>query len=335
MKNIKLLDCTLRDGGYINNWEFGQETSKNIIENLCSSNIDYVEIGFLTKKIKRNNQNLFNDFDEIKDFLPTDIDFSKLALMIHVNDFEIENFINSKDNLIKNIRIIFKKYQQKEALEFSKKIQDKGYNIFINPTFIFEYSNFELVDLVQKINSISPFCASIVDSIGSFNQKNIEEIFQIFNSNLKEGIALCFHSHNNLQLSFSNVKNFVRLAENSKKEIIIDSTLYGIGRGAGNLSSEIMVQYLNDNFSKNYQISPLLNIIDEKIKPIHKNNPWGFSTPYYLSAIHFCHPNYARDLIEKRFPISKMEIIFKKIPDEKKVIYDERLIEKMIWNLKF
>ena len=123
------------------------------------------------------------------------------------------------------------------------------------------YSEDELLYLIDEINGIKPCVLTIVDTLGNMYEKDVVNLFRLIEENLDNDISLGFHSHNSLQLSFSNTKAL--LGMNIKREIIIDSCIYGMGRGAGNLCTELITKYLNDNYAKDYKIPPLLKIIDE------------------------------------------------------------------------
>ena len=329
MSNIKVLDCTLRDGGYINNWNFGIKKSKIIINLLNKAKIDYIETGFITTEHSKKNQTLFSKFEKIKNFIPNDCDEKKLFGMITYGKFPIELVPNAANSVIKGIRVIFKKYQEKDALEYCSKIKDKGFKLFINPTFTDGYNDEELLILLKEIIKIKPYGISIVDSMGVMKEKDLLRLYYIIDNNLDNEISLCFHSHNNLQLSFSNAQCIMNVCKN--RELIVDSTVFGMGRGAGNLCTELITQYINDNYNGQYDIVPILKIIDEEINPIFTKTPWGYSVPYYLAAINHCHPDYARYLTDKKnVPVEIIHELLKTIPNDKKAIYDEELIKSLI-----
>ena len=163
--------------------------------------------------------------------------------------------------------------------------------------------------------------------MGNIYENQVTDIFKHIDNILDKNIALGFHSHNSMQLSFSNTKELLNL--DLDREIIIDSCLYGMGRGAGNLCTELITKYLNDNLQTNYKISPLLRTIDNILKPIYDKKPWGYSTLYYIAAIHGCHPNYATYLGEKNLSNEEIERIMDLIPQEKRTVYDEKLIKTL------
>lgn len=319
MSNIKILDCTLRDGGYVNNWDFGYEKIKSIIQELINANLDYIECGFFKDFEYNKNKSIFNSTINLENFLQTTS--SKYTLMINYGEISLDK-IPQNSNII--FRIAFKKENRYEALDFCKKIKDNGNNIFINPMYTNSYSTTELLELVDITNSINPHCFTIVDTAGAMKEQDLLSTFFIINNNLKKDIAICFHSHNNLKLSFSNAQALIKVCRD--RELIIDSTVFGMGRAAGNLCTEVITQHLNDNYNGNYNLVPVLKILNEQINPIFKKTPWGYSVPYYLAAINSCHPNYAKFLTEKQVEIEKIDKILKSIPENKKDKFDESVL---------
>ena len=290
--------------------------------------MDYGEPGFLTVEESSMNQTLFDSFDKIKSFLPEKYDKTNLFGMITYEKFPIENVPDVEKSPIQGIRVIFKKNQKNDALKYCKKIKDKGYKLFINPTFTDQYSDEELLSLLKEIAKIKPDGVSIVDSMGVMKEKDMLRLYYIIDNNLSNDIALCFHSHNNLQLSFSNAQCLIKVCQN--RELIIDSTVFGMGRGAGNLCTELITQYLNDNYNGSYDIVPILKIVDEQINPIFTKTPWGYSVPYYLAATNHCHPNYAKYLVDRQtVPVEVINELLQAIPDKKKAGYDKNLIKQI------
>ncbi len=328
MSNIKILDCTLRDGGYINNWDFGNKKAKNIINFLLKSNIDYIEIGFLKNNITNNNKTLFSSIEDTKRVIDNKVNAKKICVMIMYNDFDIKKLINENCSNISNIRLSFKKNDKTNALKQAQLIKKKGYRLFLNPTYINQYNKKELINLIKSINTISPYCFSLVDTLGALNKGDIKELYNIAHQNLNKDIALDFHTHNNLELSFLNTREIIDLC--TTRELIIDTSLLGMGRGAGNLHSELMAKYLNDTIKKNYDVNLILKVLREEIYPIYISNPWENSIFYYYSAINKCHPNYAKYLEAKEGLADNIaNEILKSIPKDKKTNYDENLIKEL------
>ena len=323
MGKIKILDCTLRDGGYINEWNFKTEQMQSVLNLLLNSNIDFIELGFLTKEKNKNQNALFDNFEYINK-ITLNIPKEKLCLMVEYSRFPLDEII--KYSPIKNIRVIFKKQKIKEALLYCNKLKENNFNVFINPTYINEYSNIELINLIKEINKINPYCMTIVDTLGAFNEKNIEKLFLSIDFNLNKNINLGFHGHDNLGLAFLNAQALIDLAK--ERNLIIDTSIFGMGRGAGNIQSELLAKYLNDNYKTQYDILTLLKATRREIEPIYNKTPWGATMPFYLAAIYKCHPDYAKYLTQKNLPLDEIDNILKNIPEEKRISFDVNYIHQ-------
>lgn len=325
---IQILDCTLRDGGYVNEWNFGEKNIQEIVANLTASKVDYIELGFMKNKIYDKNKTLFDSIDKFERFIPQNKNKTKFYGMVAFGDFELNQIGNKTSRSIDGIRVIFKKKQIKEALQYCEEIKKKGYELFINPTFTDQYSDEEMLNLIADVNKIHPTGFSIVDTMGVMNSYDLTRLYMLVNHNLLPDIKVCFHSHNNLQQSFMDA---VTLIQNHKsRDIIIDVSVMGMGRGAGNLNAELMISYLNENYGTQYDILPILKICDEHLSKIYAQKPWGYSMPYFLAASHKCHPNYSSYLIDKQtISIEAINSILLRIPDNKKAVYDENLIKQL------
>lgn len=312
---IKILDCTLRDGGYINNWEFGYENIKKILSSLAKTDINLIECGFLSDNKTNSNQSLYKTIEEINNYIDNN-NLKKYCVMLAFGKYKIEKLPKYNDKLIKNIRFIFKQNELSNALKYAKIIKEKGYNLFFNPTFISTYKLKNLHSLIKDINKINPYCASIVDSMGVLDNKKFKEILNIFNDNLNNEIKLGIHLHNNLNYADDNLEIVQNL--DFKREIIIDATICGLGRGGGNVVLENLIQ---DEIIKTLKIENLNKII-EKFNNIDKNN-------YKLSALNHCHPCYATYLSRNNINSNdKINAIFQSIPDDFKTNYNLDVIKK-------
>jgi len=326
---VSILDCTLRDGGYINNWEFPKKQAIKIINALNSSNVDIVELGYLDDKNgKVNDSTLFSSIKSINDLIG-DIgrDFNKVV-MINLFDFDVSKLPQQSKTKIDGIRLAFHKENAEEALIQAQTITDLGYKLFFQPMVTKNYSDDEFVSIMQKSNQLKAHAFYIVDSFGSMSLKDFKKYIKLANDCLQDEVCLGFHSHNNMQLAFSNAIELC--AANFDREVIIDSSVYGMGRGAGNLNTELITNYLNDQVHKKYNVLPLLEVIDETLTFYFKKSPWGFSPAQYLSASLDCHPNYASYLVNKKTThIADIQEVLEKIPLNKKVSFDEKIVDDL------
>lgn len=329
MNNILTLDCTLRDGGYCNQWNFKENNIKKIITALVASNIDIIECGYLTNRIEFcSDVSKYTSMEQLGLFLPRCSGNVKYVLMMNVGEYEVEELPRQEDTTIDGIRVAFHKKNRYKAIDICKNIMKKGYKVFVQPMVSMLYSRQEFEELVELVNELKPFSFYIVDSFGMMNRKDLDIYFEIADNNLSEAICLGFHSHNNLQSAFSNVQYLLKKETNRK--LIIDSSIYGMGRGAGNLNSELFLNELNAVYNKNYEIRPLLRVMDEVINRFYEENPWGYSLPNYLSAIRMIHPSYAEYLSKKKtLTIGDIDEIFDMMDSERAVEYDEKYISDL------
>ena len=218
---IKVLDCTLRDGGYVNNWDFGKNSIIKIISSLMQANVNFIECGFL-KKINYNPDiSLFSDINQLNSIINNKNSETIYTLMINYGEYQIDNIPNNINKKLM-LRFSFKKKHLEEALICAKSLTDKGYEIFLNPMNTDLYSVDDLKYLVKKAEKLNPFAITIVDTLGCMCEKDAVNIFKTINGELKPEIKICFHSHNNLQLSFTNALSLINLSNNLSSIFLIN-----------------------------------------------------------------------------------------------------------------
>lgn len=329
MSRVKVLDCTLRDGGYCNRWRFGRKNIPLILNALSAANVDYLECGFLTNRVGYDQD--VTKYTEISQISPilSDLKIIKPSLlMVNYGEYDVNMLPCADETNIYGLRIAFHKKDMEGAIAFCRGIKEKGYKVFVQPMVAMSYSQNEYIELIKKVNSLKPYAFYIVDSFGMMKKHDLIEFLDICEKNLEDKIVLGFHSHNNLQLAYSNAQYLVD--SHIDRELIIDVSIHGMGRGAGNLNSELFLDYLNEAIGSKYSIRPLLNIMDEVICRFYEEKPWGYSLPNYLSATHMIHPNYAEYLdAKKTLPLEAIDDIFSMVDPDKGKQYDEAYIEEL------
>ena len=251
MKHAKLLDCTLRDGAYLIDKNFGDTTIRGIIAGLVKSKIDFIEIGFLQNEGFGEGKTVFKNADDAKRYIPQNKQGCEFTVLADYSRYSIENLDEHTDESIDGIRECFFKAERFEALNVCKQIKEKGYKLFIQPVDILGYSDIELIEFIHDVNKIEPFCFSIVDTFGSMYQEDLHRVFEIINHNLASTCCQGFHSHNNMQLSNALSQEFMRMSV-GKRNVIVDGTLSGMGRGAGNTPIELVAEYMTSKLNYNY-----------------------------------------------------------------------------------
>ncbi|CAM2809065.1 aldolase catalytic domain-containing protein [Helicobacter burdigaliensis] len=305
MSQIKLLDCTLRDGGYIINWDFGDEVIVDIISKLSEARLDFIECGYLNASNYVPNKSIFTSIEQMANFLPTNRHTSKFLAMIDVAQFFPENITPYSGNSIDGLRIVFYKHQVKEALLLAKKSVEQGYQTFMQPMVTIDYTLHEYENLIREIVKFDPHCISIVDSFGYMNKQDNKRYFNIIDAIAPKNMMIGFHSHNNMDLAFICAQDVIDYDTN--RILTIDSSLEGMGRCAGNLYTEIIVQYYNSVLGSKYDLEIILDVIGKYIEPIKKEKQWGYSPYFFITALYECHPNFATYLLELEPKISVSE----------------------------
>lgn len=329
MNNIHILDCTLRDGGYCNEWRFGFDNARKITNGLVESNVEIIECGFITNKSVYNpDVTKFNTLEQAAMIIPKNREGKIFVAMMNYGEFNIDELPIYDGTSIDGIRVAYHKKNRYEALDLCEKIKAKGYLVFIQAMVSLSYTDEEFLDTICRVNKFKPYAFYIVDSFGMMKGKDLTRLFYMIEHNLDSDIWIGFHSHNNMQLAYSNAQKLTTVQTN--RNLIIDSSIYGMGRGAGNLNTELFVEYLNENAGKDYRIKSILTLIDEILNEFYQRNYWGYSLPNYISAAHNAHPNYAGYLDDKKtLTFEDMNNIFDMMDDDKKVSYDRVYIEEL------
>lgn len=329
MGDIHVLDCTLRDGGYCNQWCFGFVNAKKIISGLVESNIDIVECGFITNKLEYDpDRTKFSRLEQISKLIPSNHGDKIFVAMMNYGEYNPADLPQCDGSSIDGVRVAFHKKNWYEALEICEKVKEKGYLVFIQAMVSLSYTDEEFLEMIRRVNRLEPYAFYIVDSFGEMKRKDLIRLFYLIDHNLGKTIKIGFHSHNNMQLAYANALALVDM--HSERDLIIDSSVYGMGRGAGNLNTELFVEYLNDNAYGKYKLKPLLTIIDEMLNEFYERNYWGYSLPNYISAVHHAHPSYAGYLDgRKTLTVENMNAIFDMMDSAKRVSYDKNYIEEL------
>lgn len=329
MNSVQVLDCTLRDGGYCNQWNFGNGNIIKIVDRLVRANVDIIECGFLTNKVKyADDVTKFTSLAEVRKIIPEEREGKLFVLMLNYGEFDLDELEPYDGTTIDGIRVAFHKKDVCNALEWCNRIKEKGYKVFVQAMVSLSYSDEEFLNLIDKTNSLDPYAFYIVDSFGMMKSKDLIRLFYMVEHNLNDTISIGFHSHNNMQLAYSNAQALVGIQ--THRNLIIDSSVYGMGRGAGNLNTELFIEYLNENCGKEYKLAPILSIIDEILAQAYQEKYWGYSLPNYISASHNAHPNYAGYLDDKKtLTVEGMNELFDMMDGDKKYIFDKDYIEQL------
>lgn len=286
--SVQITDCTIRDGGYLLNKNSSPNFIKGVMEGLSEAGIDFVETGFLQTNVSGETL-VYKDSKDVCKYLPEDRKTTEFLGFCDNSRYSIDNLDECNSSSFKWLRISFAKHEIDSALQFCKDAKLKGYQVQCNPMDSISYTDEERDDLIRKVNSVEPASFSIVDTFGAMDMCDLVHIFNQVNAKLNGNIKIGLHSHDNLGLSCALAERMIELSEESKRDIIIDGSLYGMGRGAGNAKTELLADYINKHCNGHYDIKKLLKTIDTYITPLLNTTAWGYDLPMYICGTKHSH----------------------------------------------
>lgn len=332
MNSLKVLDVTLRDGGCVNEFNFGQTYMEKILAAQEASGVDIIEMGYIDEnKGSVSGRTQYINEQVISQYI---LKHKKPGVtyvaMIDYGKFDVNKLAPRRTEGIDGIRMAFHKKSRLDVIPLGRKIIEKGYQFYIQPMITLRYSDAELLELIDLVNKELPDASGfyIVDSFGEMRPNDMNRVLNLVDHNLIPTMTLGFHSHNNLQMSYSNAVALLQFPTN--RDMMLDSSIMGMGKGAGNLNTELLLEHLNLFYGKNYQISPLLEVIDKVINQLHTEFYWGYAPEYYLSAANQCTPSYASHFYNKHMlPIDQVGELLGMLAEEKKISFDKSYAEDL------
>lgn len=328
-KRIKLLDCTLRDGAYIVDGNFGVPAIKGIIKKMQDANVDIIECGWLKNEEHKIGTSFYHVPKDLEQYLTEKNDDVTFVVMIDWDRYDLNNLPDCDGNSVDAIRVVFPYGRYKQGIAIGQKIKEKGYQVFFQAANTLAYSEDDLHELAREINAVHPVGLSVVDTFGAMYEDDLERIVKILDKDLDKEVKLGFHSHNNQQLSFALTMHFVNMLNKSGRDIVVDASLCGMGRGAGNATTELVANFLNLKCHCNYDMNVIMDAIDIYMEYFQENYSWGYSTPYFIAGMYCCHVNNIAYLLKNHRTNAKdiYNIIEALSPEERKK-YDYDLLEK-------
>jgi 4-hydroxy 2-oxovalerate aldolase len=336
MKNVRILDCTLRDGGRIIDCVFPDRDIANIVDKLSHAGIDIIELGFLRdgKSVRyAGNSTFFTDVDQITPFIPRGNRGTEYVAFIDFGMFDFSTLKARGENTIDGLRVGFTKkdYENshEDLLSALRMVKSKDYKLYIQGVNSLNYSDIELLEIVETVNEIKPVSFGIVDTYGAMYVDDVSRLYGLIDHNLDKDIAIDFHSHNNFQLSFSFAQEVIRLS-NGVREIILDATLDGMGKGAGNLNTELIVDFLVRKMNYGYDTDFIFDAIDEHLHDLREKYHWGYSPSALMSGIYRSHPNNVIYLTQKfRLDTKDIKNILSMLEEPEKQRYDYARLDSL------
>jgi 4-hydroxy 2-oxovalerate aldolase len=288
---IKVVDCTIRDGGLMNNHKFDDEVVKAVYQACVEAGIDYMELGYkASRKIivpGEHGQWKYCVEDDLRRIVGDNPTKLKLTVMADAERTDYhEDILPKKDSVLDMIRVATYISQIPTALEMIKDAHDKGYETTLNLMAVSTVPEYELNEGLELLARSEADAVYVVDSFGSLYSEQVEYLVRKYLSHFKTaGKEVGMHAHNNLQLAFANTIEAIVLGAN-----MLDATMAGFGRGAGNCPMELLIGFLHN---PKYNLLPVLRCVQNVIEPLRSKLMWGFDLPYMLTGFLNEHPRAA------------------------------------------
>jgi 4-hydroxy 2-oxovalerate aldolase len=325
---VKILDCTTRDGGYLNNWNFEKKFVREIYRALSKAGVDYYEIGY------RGTEKYFNPKDfglwrfsserDIREAVGG-ISGPDIAIMADYGKIELKDFLPREKSIVSMVRLASHKNNLVPALKFLRQIKKIGYQTSLQAMGYSSYSEKERKEFAKLVSSEDIDYVYVADTYGSFFPDEIERILEPL-LRFKNRIKIGFHPHNSLQMAFANSIEAIRYGVD-----IIDCSMFGMGRGAGNLPTEIILAYLHDKVPDKFNVIPVLDCIDKYFITMQKKIGWGYQLAYMLSGLFQCHPSYSQKLVNfKEFTMEDIWRALECIKKRSPTGFSESLLNEIV-----
>jgi len=289
---IKVLDCSIRDGGLMNKHQFSFEFVRSVYKALSEAGVDYIELGYRNSKKKFSPDEYgpwkFCDDEDILRVIDGIESKSKISVMGDVGRVDMDDIKPASDSPVDMIRTAVYVKDIDKAIYMANEFHDKGYETTINVMAISRDQGPELDEAIEQLeHECKCDVVYIVDSFGALYQETVQHLMKRFKKVIKSK-EIGFHGHNNQQLAFSNT--IEAIIQNANR---LDGTVFGIGRAAGNCHLKLLLGFLKN---PKYDIKPILDLISKEFIPLREKLEWGYTIPYALTGIINEHPRTAMAL---------------------------------------
>jgi len=295
-EDIRVFDCTIRDGGLVNNFHFSDEFVKAVYDTCVKSGVDYMEIG------KNNSPTLMSEKEfgawnfckeeDIRRIVGKNDTNLKIAVMSDVGRTVASELLPKSESVVDMVRVATYIHQLPEAIEIAEDAHAKGYETTINIMAIAKVFEDELDEALELVSNTNVDVIYIADTFGSFYPEQIDKLTEKYLKIAKaKGKKIGIHAHNNIQLAFANTIEAMIYGTS-----FLDVTLSGLGRGAGNCATELLIGFLKN---PKYKLMPVLEFIEKYIVPLQKELNWGYSIPYMITGQLVEHPRSAMKAMDE------------------------------------
>ncbi|HEX3020711.1 MAG TPA: aldolase catalytic domain-containing protein [Chitinispirillaceae bacterium] len=285
---IKVLDCSIRDGGLINRWNFSDEFVRETYKALSMAGVDYIELGYKASKDQFDPSAYgkwrFCDDDDVRNVIDGVESNSKLSCMVDIGRVEEKDIVSQKDSPFHMIRVACYVKDITKGVALCNMAMDKGYETTLNIMAVSTNTEREIDEGLKDLSNTSVPIVYVVDSFGAMYSEDVSCLVSKY-KNALPGKIIGIHTHNNRQLAFANTVQAIIDGAN-----FLDASVFGIGRGPGNCCIELLLSFLQN---PKYKLRPVLKLIQEHYLPLSKKIEWGYIIPYMITGVLNEHPRVA------------------------------------------
>lgn len=283
---IRVVDCTIRDGGLMNDWHFDKAIVKDVFSGLAKAGVDYVELGY------RADEKVFsrNDFGPWRFSAEEDLREvayecgTKVAIMCDVGRTDYDSFLPADQSLVSLVRVATYVKEIDKAIDLGKHAKNLGYDVAVNIMAISHALEPEIEQALEQLSATNFEMVYLVDSFGYLMPEQVHYLAEKYINSLP-GKHIGIHCHNNQQLAFANTVESVLRGIH-----FVDASVYGIGRAAGNCPLELILGFLNN---PRYDVRPVLDLIQKYFLDLKRDLRWGYEVPYAVTGMLNKHPKAA------------------------------------------
>ena len=297
--DIKVVDATIRDGGLVNDFRFTEEFIKDLYAANVAAGVDYMEFGYKASKDIFKPEDFgpwkFCEEDDIRRIVGDNNTDMKLSVMADVGRCNYKrDILNRSESVIDMVRIATYIHTIPAAIEMIEYCHNLGYETTVNIMAISTAKESEITEALSLLSQCPVDVIYIVDSYGSMYMEQVDDLADKYLKMAEDhGKSVGMHAHNNQQLAFANT-----IAALTRGVSYLDSTIGGMGRGAGNCSSEQLLGFLKN---PKYDLIPILQFLEKHIIPLKKSGVvWGYNIPYLLTGQTNQHPRSAIAATKKK-----------------------------------
>lgn len=292
---MKILDCTLRDGGYYTNWDFSQKIVDTYLESMEDLPVEYLEVGYRANEMST----YFGAYFYLPEYLMKHLKertSKKLVIILNEKDVQANDakaLLTPCIPYMHTVRLAVDPKNFERALELAKAVKDLGFEVCFNLMYMSTWS--DNPDLINQFSHLDGLVDTLymVDSFGGVYPEDVKETFKLIKS--KSNVKIGFHGHNNLELALINTLTAIDCGVD-----IVDATITGMGRGAGNLKTELLLTVLNSKGTLELNYNALSKTVDD-FSLLQRKHEWGTNLPYMVSGSNSLPQKNVMEWVSKRF----------------------------------